>query len=228
MDREVDMSVVSDGRLYTSNDMVKLGSGDCRGCYKCCQNMGNSIILDPMDVHNISHGTNVTFEQLLANGSIELNVVEGIILPDLKMTGQNGACSFLNEKGRCSIHDIRPGICRLFPLGRIYDGESFKYFLQVDECPNNKTKVKIKKWLGIDNITEYENYISRWHYFLKNISGKILSGEIDENNTKNINMYILNNYYIKPFAANDFYTQFETRINEAETGVFCNIFKAQG
>ena len=85
MDREVDMSVVSDGRLYTSNDMVKLGSGYCRGCYKCCQNMGNSIILDPMDVHNISHGTNVTFEQLLANGSIELNVVEGIILPDLKM-----------------------------------------------------------------------------------------------------------------------------------------------
>ena len=73
------------------------------------------------------------FETLLA-GKIELNVVDGIILPNLKMAGAEDGCGFLTEEGRCGIHPFRPGICRLFPLGRYYEENGFRYFLQVHEC----------------------------------------------------------------------------------------------
>ena len=132
--RDIDLSKVSDGKFYTCNDMVKTDCQGCAGCSECCHGMGTSVILDPYDIYQLTTGLSKTFEELLA-GPLELNVVDGIILPNLKMCGENEACAFLNSEGRCSIHAIRPGFCRLFPLGRYYENESFRYFLQTHECP---------------------------------------------------------------------------------------------
>ena len=60
------------------------------------------------------------FEQLLVD-TIELQVVDSVILPDPRMDGEKEQCVFLNEQGRCRIHAMRPGLCRVFPLGRIYE-----------------------------------------------------------------------------------------------------------
>ena len=166
MKREIDMSEISDGKLYVLNDMVKVGCNDCQGCFACCQGMGKSVILDPLDIYRLSKQLNYTFEQLLQK-HIELNVVDGIILPNLRMEGPSEKCSFLNENGRCSIHKARPGICRLFPLGRYYENEGFQYFLQIHECKReNKTKVKVKNWIDTPDIKEYEKYILAWHNLL--------------------------------------------------------------
>ena len=56
-------------------------------------------------------------------------------------------CAYLDADGRCRIHDVRPGICRLFPLGRVYDDKGdFSYFLQTGECAKkNLAKIKVKK-----------------------------------------------------------------------------------
>ena len=166
MKRNVDLNDISDGKLYTANDMVKADCHDCKGCSACCQGMGNSIILDPMDVAVLRKNLNQTFEGLIEK-YIDINVVDGMILPNLKMTGEKEACAFLNQEGRCSIHTFRPGICRLFPLGRYYEEDGFKYFLQVHECKKtDRSKVKVKKWLDMPNLKEYENYILAWHNFL--------------------------------------------------------------
>ena len=130
MIREVSIEEISDGKLYTANDMVKADCQDCKGCSACCHGMGESIVLNPLDVHRLKVGLGKSFEQLLEN-CLELNVCDGLILPNLKMSGPDEACTFLNSEGRCTIHSFRPGICRIFPLGRFYEGDSFKYFLQV-------------------------------------------------------------------------------------------------
>ena len=51
MEREIDLKEISDGRLYSSSDMVKADCGDCKGCSACCQGMGSSILLDPYDIY---------------------------------------------------------------------------------------------------------------------------------------------------------------------------------
>ena len=103
MKRNVDLNEISDGRLYSANDMVKVECGDCAGCSACCQNMGTSVVLDPMDIWKMQRGTGRMLEKLLKK-ELELNVVDGIILPNLRMNGTREVCSFLNEEGRCSIH----------------------------------------------------------------------------------------------------------------------------
>ena len=129
MKRNVSLEEISDGKLYTSNDMVKADCGDCAGCSACCHGMGESIVLDPLDIYRLTTNLEMTFEQLMSQ-YVELNVVDGVILPNLKMAGPQEACGFLDKNGRCSIHAHRPGICRLFPLGRYYEDGGFKYFLQ--------------------------------------------------------------------------------------------------
>ena len=166
MKRMIDLKEISDGRLYSSGDMVKADCHDCTGCSDCCRGMGSSIILDPMDIWRFRRGIGKDFAALM-EGDIELGVVDGMILPNLKMDSERDACPFLDENGRCSVHESRPGICRLFPLGRYYEENGFKYFLQIHECSRKERgKVKIKKWLGIPNLKAYENYFLEWHDFL--------------------------------------------------------------
>lgn len=180
MRREVSMEEISDGKLYTANDLVKADCNDCRGCSACCQKMGQSIVLDPLDIYRLTFGLRQKFEELLAD-KLELNVVEGIILPNLQMSGTEEKCAFLNAEGRCSVHAIRPGICRLFPLGRYYDGKSFQYFLQIHECKKeNRTKVKVKKWIDTPDLKKNEKYISDWHYFLTDMQKTLATLQNDE------------------------------------------------
>lgn len=226
MKRFVSLDEISDGKLYGKNDMVRAGCGGCAGCSACCRGMGNSIILDPLDVFRLTAELPYTFETLMAD-KIELNVVDGIILPNLKMGGSGEACGFLDEKGRCSIHPHRPGICRLFPLGRYYVPEpeetagsktpkrSFHYFLQTQECPvPNKTKVKIAKWMDTPELARYEQFVLDWHYFLEDVQERL--ADSSEEIVKNSNLFLLKLFYIRPYDKNEsFYPQFESRLAAA-------------
>ena len=216
MKRNVSLNEISDGKLYELNDLVKAGCNDCNGCSTCCQGMGNSIILDPLDIHRLLINLNITFEELLVD-KIELNVVDGMIIPNLKMMGSSEKCLFLSSEGRCGIHAFRPGMCRLFPLGRYYENHDFKYFLQVHECEKvNKTKIKVRKWIDTPDIKNNERFVIDWHYFLEDLQNIVKSTQ-DDNLIKDINMNILKNFYMKPYDLNiDFYLQFNERLSEAK------------
>lgn len=216
MKRDIDINEISDGRLYSLNDMVKADCDDCAGCSDCCHGMGESIVLDPMDLYRLTCGTGKNFQELLEQ-ELELNVVDGIILPNLKLSGENEACQFLNGQGRCSIHTFRPGICRLFPLGRIYENGTVKYFLQVHECSkSSRSKVKVKKWLDIPESKKYEQYILDWHYFLNGLEER-MEQQQDEQWNKKVNMLLLNLFYFTPYdVKQDFYGQFYQRFQEAQ------------
>lgn len=214
MQRNINMNEVSDGKLYTSRDMVRVGCEDCKDCSACCRGMGNSIILDPYDIYRISRGLGSTFDELL-NGKIELNMADGLILPNLNMSGAGEVCPFLDRNGRCSIHAYRPGICRLFPLGRIYEDGTFQYFLQVHECKKqNRTKIKISKWLDTPDLKRYEQFIADWHYFLKEIEAELQQIR-DTEKIKQIGMSLLHIFYRKPYdLQTDFYVQFYERLDQ--------------
>ena len=216
MKRNVSLDEISDGKLYELNDMVKAGCNDCKGCSTCCQGMGSSIILDPLDIYRLLINLDYTFEDLLID-KIELNIQDGIIIPNLKMTELSEKCSFLNSEGRCEIHAFRPGICRLFPLGRYYENYKFKYFLQVHECgKENKTKIKVKKWIDTPDLKSNERFVIDWHYFLEDLQNVVKATQ-DEILIKSVNMHLLKEFYMKPYDTNlDFYLQFNERLSQAK------------
>lgn len=218
MERDVNMDEISDGRRYGLNDMPKADCHDCEGCSKCCRGMGQSIHLDPLDVFQMTKSLRVSFEQLLQD-KLELNVVDGVILPNLKMDSQRDCCGFLDKDDRCSIHSARPGICRIFPLGRIYEEGSFEYFLQTRECTNKKrTKIKVRKWIDVPDIKTNQKFIADWHYLVKDI-GKVLK-TYDEQTAKKVSMHVLNTFYVAAYdLEQDFYPQFYERYNKIRAAI---------
>lgn len=213
MIRNVDMNEISDGNLYSSDSVAKIGTCGCVGCHKCCTGMGDSLVLDPYDIFMLCKGLNTSFTALL-NKHIALSVVDSIILPHINMDNENECCSFLGDDKRCQIHDIRPGFCRLFPLGRIYkDNGEFDYFVQINECPfPDKTKTKIKKWLGIENLRSYEKFITDWRNYLHQKRQEIAEAS-DDAKIKDINMNLLNTFFLAPYNYdNDFYEQFYNKL----------------
>lgn len=213
-------------KLYSSSDMVRVGCHDCVGCSACCRNMGQSILLDPYDVYLLTGNLGQTFEQLLG-GAIELHMEQGLILPNLRMIPENLSCSFLNEEGRCSIHEFRPGICRLFPLGRNYEPDRLQYFLLADACPaKNKSKMKIDKWIGHADVRQYEKYLVIWHNLTKKLRGELEANlknadteealAEQEAYNKKITMAFLQLFYMKPYTQENFYNEFYERVQLAE------------
>ena len=220
--RNIDLDEISDGKLYTAGDLAKVGCQDCEGCCDCCCQMGDTINLDPLDVWQLMQGRGKSFEQLL-DESLDLHVQDGVILPNLKMAGEKEQCVYLNEKGRCSIHPFRPGICRLFPLGRFYENHSFQYFLQVHECPKtDRSKVKIKKWLDTPNLKTYEKYIADWHFFLKGLQEYVMnltsdSSSNSDSTARTISMHVLTQFYLTPYGEDgNFYEEFYERLEKSQ------------
>lgn len=195
-------------KLYGINDMARVDCGGCEGCSACCRGMGDTIVLDPLDVYRLTKQLDMPFEALLEN-RIGLHVEEGLILPHLLMAGEEERCVFLNEKGRCSIHEARPGLCRLFPLGRSYEAGSLQYFL-LEECPKeNRLKVKIRKWLDTPNMEQNQRFLKVWHDFRKELQKKTAA---EPEKSKELNLFMLNLFFVQPYdKETDFYSQFEER-----------------
>ena len=264
-------------KLYTAGDMVRINCNGCMGCSYCCQEMGESVVLTPLDLYELTVHLGQSFDVLMED-KIELYMTDGMVLPNLKMRerrmpgedrpvksgvsresgripesgrfpesgraresgrapepeetpvsgGAREACGFLSAEGRCSIHDFRPGLCRLFPLGRNYEVreirtaegvqevKGFQYFVVKDSCPKLPgTKVKIEKWLGIPNLKKNEEFITKWHYFCRDFQEEMqeLLAEGKEEQVKRTNLTMLELFYRKPYEeGRDFYEQFEERI----------------
>ena len=133
-------------------------------------------------------------------------------LPNLKMQGTKEACAYLDEEGRCSIHPYRPGICRLFPLGRYYENGGFSYFLQTGECAKeNRSKIKVSKWIDTPDLTRNQQFTLQWHDLLHAMEER-LTGE-DEGKQQEENLLLLRLFYLLPYkGTTDFYSQFTERM----------------
>lgn len=219
MIRNCSMEEISDGRTYDINDMVKCDTAGCKGCYKCCTTVGDTIILNPYDIALMKKAVGMDFNGLVTQGYIELNMRDGLILPNIKMREGKG-CSFLSEEGRCVIHNDRPDVCRLYPLGRVYTDDDYKYFLQKDECDmKNKSKVKVKKWIGVSDTQSQKRFIISWHSLIKSVGEGVnklktsgLSEKIDD-----IVKYILYTFYVTDIDAD--YNKMADMIEQAKNNL---------
>lgn len=198
-------------KFYDLNDLVRADCHDCQGCSSCCRDMGDSILLDPYDAYQLQReGKPVSV--LLESGVVALTVWAGMILPHLQMNEMTGACSFLSDGGRCEIHGYRPGMCRLFPLGRNFTEGKMNYFLLENACANrSRSKIRVSRWMGIEPADRYHEFVLAWHDFRHEMVE--LLEEAAEDSAKHLNMYLLHTFFLTSYdAAEDFYPQFESRV----------------
>jgi len=138
------------------------------------------------------------------------------------MVGDDKRCSFLSVEGRCTVHHFRPNICRLFPLGRVYAEDDFKYFLQVNACVKSELfEVDINTWMGIEDYTANKLFLLEWYKILKALTFrlKFVHDAADKNR---IDQLLLSLFYNNTLEKQyDFYDVFQknTPIAKKKLGI---------
>jgi len=150
-------------------------SFSCKQCGKCCRN-SDEIILSPHDVSLITNHLSISVEEFF-NKYCEFHIGVNSNVPlitlrfkEIKYVNQDyTACPFL-RKGKCSINDVKPFVCRSYPLGRtITDMEKFevKYIQQNLNC-GNKKEMTVEEWFnGYDLETSEKAYITMTNFVNK-------------------------------------------------------------
>ena len=156
------------------------------------------------------------------DGPLELSSHDGLIMPNIKMVADErfahinpdrGVCPFLNAQGRCSIHPIRTGLCRLYPLGRNFYPNKLTYFILNEDlgCPaKNKSYIRISDWLEIADLDQYEAFQLKWHQIKLQTRAKMHDPQLSFETKKTLSIRFLNCFYKTPYPQ-DFYQEFYKR-----------------
>ena len=141
----------------------------------------------------------------------------------LLSNGPKGACPLL-ENGRCSVHDCKPTVCALFPLGRVIIGEKFgepiedpdnlqvKYILNEHSCGSAKRVNTVRSWLAKFGIPEHDEFYLLWNKVLMSLTPAIMKLEEAKVSEPVLSMFwdaIYQTLYLQYDTNQDFMPQFQ-------------------
>lgn len=145
----------------------------CRGCGKCCRNR-EDILLTARDIYNIACFLGRTTEYIF-NRYCESYVGSSSRMPlvRLRPSGPTKACPLQLNK-RCIVHEAKPAVCALYPLGRVADMQDMeedaatpaiiepKYFLQPTKCGSPDRAQTVRSWLERFGIPVEDDFYALW------------------------------------------------------------------
>lgn len=141
----------------------------CRKCGKCCTHQ-HTILFNTRDIFRIAQKLEIT-PMMVIEKYAETYIGDSTCIPVVRMVpcGKQEACPFL-EEGRCSIHDCKPTVCAIYPLGRVIMGDTMEeistakvqYFIQNHSCGSQKQRHTVREWLGRFNIPENDEFFLLW------------------------------------------------------------------
>ena len=160
----------------------------CRRCGKCCIHQ-DMIIFNARDIFNIAKKKGMTIQQVVeAYTEVYIGRNSRIPIIHLLSNGPKGACP-LRANGRCSVHDCKPTVCALFPLGRVAinrtddqapgEGEmpAIKYILNDHSCGSAKTVNTVRSWLAKFGIPEQDEFYLLWNKVLMSLAPAVMKLE---------------------------------------------------
>lgn len=155
----------------------------CKGCGNCCKNR-HDLILNSKDLFNIAKKLALSTEQVIEKYcNTYLGDNSRFPIVRLKPQGVNSACPLL-KGSRCSVQDLKPGVCALFPIGRIakfdtqvggsdqFNSMDICYIKMECLCPTNR-KQTVRSWLERFNIPVEDEFFAKWNEVLFTLSNLI-------------------------------------------------------
>lgn len=99
----------------------------CHACSRCCHD--KIIQLNPYEVARLAQNRGISTTEFLARYTERSGTA-------LRRT-EEGACVFLTPQG-CGVHQDRPLVCRLYPLGRHVTSERGEEFRELQPHPETE------------------------------------------------------------------------------------------
>lgn len=196
----------------------------CRRCGNCCINQ-DMIIFNVRDIYNIARKKGMTMQQVVESYTeVYIGSNSRIPVVHLLCNGPKRACPLL-ENGRCSVHDCKPTVCALFPLGRVVTGQKIgkpiedldklqvKYILNDHNCGSAQKVNTVRSWLNEFGIPEHDDFFLLWNKVVINLSMAIMKLEEIKAPTSALNFLwdvIFHTLYLQYDVSQELMPQFQT------------------
>ncbi len=151
----------------------------CTMCGKCCIKR-EDILLNPRDMYNLAKELGMTPHEVM-NTYCETYIGSDSRLPvvRLKPRGEIRRCPLLKDR-KCSVHNSKPTVCALFPIGRGIAGEKgnihsltvkdIRYFFSEPGCGDDSETHTVREWLGEFGLSPEDEFFIKWQKCLFELS----------------------------------------------------------
>jgi len=172
----------------------------CERCGRCCRNLENALMLEPLDIYNLSkhlkeQGKTVIGPEDVLEQYAHPNLLDGCYpIFQVNAVGEDHACIFL-KGGRCSVYEARPQVCRMYPFGAAPGarGRDFYYYLCTEQAHHfGSGSVTVKDWISANFSKDTREFL-KIHYQTLPILGKAIRA-IGEQRYKGLMFRVL--YYL--------------------------------
>ena len=171
--------------IVENRDQYKIGLDDtftfgCKMCGKCCTNR-EDIMLTPRDVFRMAKELQMSMQDFIQK------YCESYIGPSSKFPvirlfpeGEDKHCPLLKDR-KCIVHQSKPVVCALFPIGRMFSAEqgqemstqNLTYLLMHHGCGDGTEKHSVREWLTTFNIPLEDEFHIMWTNALAEISKRL-------------------------------------------------------
>lgn len=154
----------------------------CTMCGKCCINR-EDILLNPRDMYNLAKELNMTPHEVM-NTYCETYIGGDSRMPvvRLKPRGEIKRCPLLKDR-KCSVHNAKPTVCALFPLGRgiasengsinLLTAKDIRFFLTDPGCGDDSEAHTVREWLGEFGLPVEDEFFIEWQRYLLELSTRL-------------------------------------------------------
>ncbi len=144
----------------------------CNRCGKCCTH-SYDVMLSPQDLFNIASELQLTPQEVV-DKYCHVYLSESSHFPIIRLepTGADDRCPLLNGR-RCMVHNAKPVVCAMYPLGRFLPHqenkaeatvESIKYMKQPYTCGRASGKQTVREWLESCGVSCEDDFSPKWNY----------------------------------------------------------------
>ena len=173
--------------IIDNYDKMQIGLDDtfrfhCTMCGRCCINR-EDILLTPRDIYRMAKELEITpqelFERYCENylgGDSRMPIVR------LKPRGSVQRCPLLKDR-KCSVHQAKPTVCALFPIGRCgktdrqskrapedFENAQIEYIFSNPGCGDGSETHTVREWLHDFNLSEEDDFFRKWNQALIKLS----------------------------------------------------------
>ncbi len=109
----------------------------CRQCGECCTGFGGTYVTD-QDIENIADYINVETERFISK-FCDMSGTRHVL-----SQGENEKCIFFDMEKQCTIHPVKPYMCRAWPFIQAIVKHPENWNAMADSCPGMKKNVPEK------------------------------------------------------------------------------------
>ena len=193
----------------------------CKQCGKCCTER-EDILLSAFDLFRASKKLGMTTDEFLKEYCDSyVGDTSKMVIVRLMPRGSIRRCPLLKDR-KCSIHDAKPMVCAMFPIGRGFkldatkpgaeqiSAESIKFIFNGAHCGNTEEHT-VREWLTSFGIPIKDEFFVEWQKTISEIGDATRYAEKTCPNDEVLNYIYTAIYglmYIKYDTGKEFMPQF--------------------